>query len=100
MRIDLALQGFHARLQQQTLLLLEFHLDANIVQHFQRDCYGHDGSGVDREFYQPVVAVECEYTARKRAMHLDARELESKNQQEERRLPVDEGLSTLRRIQW
>ena len=83
MRVDLALQGFHARLQQQALLLFEFHLDAHVVQHFERDGHGHHGAGVDGEFDQPVVAVEGEDAAGKRAMQLDADELEGENQQEE-----------------
>src|ERR1039457_6266333 len=93
MGIDLALQGFHARLQKQPFLLFEFHFDAHVVQDFERDGNCHDGAGIDCEFDQPTVAIKRENTARKGAMHLDAHELESEDQQQEGSLPVDQRLA-------
>ena len=40
-RIDLAGERVHARLQQQLLVLLEIHLDARVVPDFQRRRDGH-----------------------------------------------------------
>ena len=53
-RIDLALQRFHARLQQQPLLLLQLHLDAHVVQHLQRDGDGHHRARIDGELHPNI----------------------------------------------
>ena len=91
--VDLALQGFHARLQQQALLLLQLHLDAHVVQHLQRDRDGHHRSGIDGQRDCPVGGVEREDSARERAVQLNTDELKPQNQEEERGLPVDERLA-------
>src|SRR5215471_3080770 len=93
MGVDLALQRFHARLQQQSFLLLQFHLDANVVQHLQGDGDGHYRPGIDCELHSYIGRVQGEEATRKFQMQLDVNELQCQDQEEERRLPVDERLA-------
>src|SRR5581483_823123 len=89
-RIDLALQRLHARLQKQSFLLLQLHLDAHVVQHLQRDCHRHHRARVDGELHPQVRRIERKHAAREQQVKLNVNELERQDQEEERRLPIDE----------
>src|ERR1039458_8964094 len=91
--IDLALQRFHAGLQQQALLLLQLHLDAYVVQHLERDGDRHDGARVDRQVDRPGIRIERKNALGKGTMQLYTDELQTQYEEEERGLPIDEGLA-------
>src|SRR5207253_4093569 len=89
MRIDLALQRLHARLQQQTLMLFQLQLHPRRVPDFQRDSHRRYRSGIHGYQWQPGSGVYIEYLTVRPPADFYPRHLQQHNHPEERGLPVN-----------
>src|SRR5262249_13381586 len=59
MRINLVLQGLHAGIEQEALLLFEFDLNADAVPNFELGADHHNRSGIDQRLYPQLRTFEC-----------------------------------------
>ena len=57
MRIDLAAEGIHPRLEQQLLMLLEVHLDPRVIPDFNRHGHRHYRREHHQQHGPPVMGV-------------------------------------------
>ncbi len=89
-RIDLVLQRLHARMQQQSLLLLEFDLNPNAVEDFQLDSNGDHRSGVNSSFHPQVGTLQAENRMRKIARPFHLHKTQSNDGREKHDLPVEQ----------
>src|SRR5215472_13896898 len=89
-RIDLVLQRFHARVQQQALLLFQLDLDAHAVPDLQLRPNHHDGGGVNQHHHPPGLAVQAETGAVEKARQLGLHQAQANDGDKEHDLPVEQ----------
>src|ERR1700733_3433077 len=91
MRIDLVLQRFHARVQQQPLLFFEFDLDANAVENLQLDADRGYARRIDCAVYPVVVGtLDAKNGVRKILPQFRLYEAQANHSPKEHELPVEQ----------
>src|SRR3984885_15915185 len=89
MRIDLALQRLHARMQQQPFLFLQLDLNADAVENFELNSNGGHRRGIDRRI-DPIVSgtLQTEDGAWKIPRQFGLHKAQADNRDEEYHLPI------------
>src|SRR5712672_574104 len=88
MGIDLVLQCFHARVQQQALLLLEFDLNAHAVENLEFDSDRHCRRRINRRLDPQIAAVKTEDGMWKISRQLALYETQADDRGKKHDLPV------------
>src|SRR5260370_10286568 len=88
MRIDLVLQGFHACVEEQALLLLQFDLNAHDVEDLELNPDGHRRRGINCRLDPQIAAVQAKNGTRKVSKQLTLHETQTHYGGEKHDLPV------------
>src|SRR5258708_16588596 len=90
MRIDLVLQGFHACVEEQALLLVQFDLNAHAVEDLELNPDGHRRRGINCRLDPQIAAVQAENGTRKVSKQLTLYETQADDRGEKHNLPVEQ----------